>query len=318
MGYFREVVLKNAEDWLGKKSTNKSNQVILNTYNVHKPLPRGYKVKATDNWCATFASAVFIRSNYDDIFPIECSCGKMIELAKKMGIWIEADNYIPHIGDCLLYDWDDNGKGDNTGWPDHIGIVTYVNQSSGYIVVIEGNYSKSVKKRTICINGKYIRGYITPKFTAYSEETTPTTAPVLTGKSINTVAHEVIAGQWGSGAKRQQRLASAGYDYKKVQEEVNRILNTPKSNAQVVESGVKPTNIDTSVADTYETTANLYVREAAGTNKKMLVKAPKGTKATCNGTFSTYGGVRWFYITVVVNGKTYTGYSHSGYLKRRA
>ena len=26
-----------------------------------------------------------------------------------------------------MYDWDDNGNGDNTGWPDHVGIVTEVN-----------------------------------------------------------------------------------------------------------------------------------------------------------------------------------------------
>ena len=164
MAKYREAVVAQAEKWLGLKATDKSNAIILSVYNNNKPLPRGYKVKHGDNWCATFASAVFIAVGYTDIFPVECSCGQLIEKAKKMGIWVENDAYIPQAGDCVLYDWDDNGKGDDTGWPEHIGIVTYVNKDSGYMVVTEGNYSKSVKKRTININGRYIRGYVTPKF----------------------------------------------------------------------------------------------------------------------------------------------------------
>lgn len=43
-------------------------------------------------------------------------------------------------------------------------------------------------------------------------------------KSVNEVAKEVIAGKWGNGMDRTNRLTAAGYDAKAVQNEVNRIL----------------------------------------------------------------------------------------------
>ena len=56
----------------------------------------------------------------------------------------------------------DSGKGDNTGRPDHVGGVEKV--SGDTITVIEGNYSNSAKRRTLPVNGRYIRGYIVPKY----------------------------------------------------------------------------------------------------------------------------------------------------------
>lgn len=45
-----------------------------------------------------------------------------------------------------------------------------------------------------------------------------------TGKSINTLAREVIRGDWGNGQDRKNRLERAGYDYNAVQRRVNEIL----------------------------------------------------------------------------------------------
>lgn len=41
---------------------------------------------------------------------------------------------------------------------------------------------------------------------------------------LTTVAQEVIAGKWGNGASRKDKLTEAGYDYKEVQRIVNQIL----------------------------------------------------------------------------------------------
>lgn len=322
MVYYRSAVVDKANSWLGLKSTNKSNKIILDTYNKAGILPRGYIVKETDNWCATFASAVFIAIGYKDIFPIECSCGQMIKLAKSMGIWVENDAYVPEIGDCMLYDWDDTGKGDDTGWPDHIGIVTYVNKKSGYIEVTEGNYQKSVKKRTVNINGRYIRGYIAPKFDATYDFDVE--EPELGERDINTIVHEVIIGKWGSGDLRRRKLAAAGYDYNQIQNEVNRILNT-RSKATVkaeytrkVVSPVRPQGVDSAIVGNYETTANLHIREGAGTNKKTMKLMPKGTIVKCSGSYTLSNGQRWYYITTApINGVVYTGFSCSKYLVRR-
>lgn len=133
---------------------------VLEVYNEQKPLPRGYKVKPTDAWCATTVSAVFLMNGYSDIS--ECSCPQMVEKAKKKGIWVEDDAYVPQIGDVILYDWQDSGKGDDVGVPDHVGIVISVTKSK--IVVREGNKNKSIGNRDVLVNGIFIRGYITPPY----------------------------------------------------------------------------------------------------------------------------------------------------------
>ena len=43
-------------------------------------------------------------------------------------------------------------------------------------------------------------------------------------KKVNAVAHEVIAGKWGNGQERVDRLKAAGYDPGKIQKRVNEIL----------------------------------------------------------------------------------------------
>jgi hypothetical protein len=51
-------------------------------------------------------------------------------------------------------------------------------------------------------------------------------APVQpSAPSIESIAREVIAGKWGNGPTRVQRLAQAGYDAKAVQSMVNQILS---------------------------------------------------------------------------------------------
>ena len=47
-------------------------------------------------------------------------------------------------------------------------------------------------------------------------------------KPIVDIAREVIAGKWGNGEDRKARLTDAGYDYKAVQAEVNRLLQPKK------------------------------------------------------------------------------------------
>ena len=155
-------VIEQAKAWIGKKEADGSHKAIIDVYNAQKKLPQGYKVKYTDSWCATFVSAVAIKTGCTDIIPTECSCERQIELFKKQGTWVESDARQAEPGDIIYYDWDDSGKGDNVGWSDHVGIVEKV--ANGKITVIEGNYSNAVKRRTLAVNGKYIRGYGVPKY----------------------------------------------------------------------------------------------------------------------------------------------------------
>ena len=170
MSTTREKIVKQAQSWIGCKASDGSHKKIIDAYNADKPLPRGYAVKYTDAWCATFVTACAIKCGATDIIPKECSCNKMIELFKGLGCFIEADNYVPSPADILFYDWDDSGSGDNVGVSDHVGIVEKV--SGDTITVIEGNYSNAVKRRTLKVNGRYIRGYGVPKYTASTSTNT--------------------------------------------------------------------------------------------------------------------------------------------------
>lgn len=220
MGKYANKVVAQAQDWIGKNEADGSHKEIIDIYNSHKPLARGYKVTYKDAWCATFVSAVAIKLGYTDIIPTECSCSKMIELLKKAGSFVESDSYVPKVGDILFYDWDDNGNGDNTGSPDHVGIVEKVVCDT--IHVIEGNYNDSVKRRYIRVDGKYIRGYGVPKYDA--EQT----------KTITQIAREVLKGKWGNGSARKANLTAVGYDYDAVQKEVNRLCNSSKKSNETI------------------------------------------------------------------------------------
>lgn len=312
----RSEVVKIATSWLGKKESDGSYKIIIDTYNsFNGNLPRGIKMQYSFPWCACTWSAIAIALGYTDIMPIEISCGELIKKAKEMGCWQENDGYVPSPGDGILYDWDDNGVGDNTGWPDHVGVVDYVNKDSGYMTVIEGNYSNSVKKRTVSINGKYIRGFITPK---YTDNKSPDVKPTIT-KDVETVAREAIIGLWGNNPQRKEAFEKNGINSEAVQAKINEILNVPSKNASSA-PGIVTTCYakckDEKLSGSYKTTANLHCRNDAGTNKKSLCLIPKGTEVKNYGFYNVSGSSKWLLIQAVVDGITCVGFSHEKYLKK--
>ena len=170
MSCTRSEIVKQAQAWVGLNEYDGSFKKIIDLYNSHKPLARGYALKYTDAWCAGTIGALAVACNATDIIPMEVSCPKMIDIAKSMVIWVENDAYKPAAGDIMMYAWSDSGYGDNTGSPDHVGIVEKI--SGNTITVIEGNYSNAVKRRTMLVNGQYIRGYIVPNYEEDNAEET--------------------------------------------------------------------------------------------------------------------------------------------------
>ena len=227
-------IIKQAQKWLGKKEADGSFKEIINVYNGHKPLARGYAVKYTDEWCATFVSAVSIMCNATSIMPTECSCQKMIDKYKALGVWVENENRVPNVADIIFYDWQDNGKGDNQGWSDHVGIVEKVEGKK--ITVIEGNYNSAVARRVIEVNGRYIRGYAVPKYEkeyVIAQKPTVSTAPspyypkyTGTSTSLDTIlkAIGVPSKFYGSWAKRKPLAMANGITNYKGEEDQNILL----------------------------------------------------------------------------------------------
>ena len=156
----RKKVVDTAKKYLGAKEGGKDHHHIIDEFNTVKP--DGWAMTYSAPWCAAFASAIEIealgKSDAKKVCPLSANCGTIVTKAKKMGIWIEDDKHTPKEADWILYDWDDSGKGDDTGGADHVGIVEKV--SGGEITVIEGNKSDMVARRTLKVNGKYIRGFV--------------------------------------------------------------------------------------------------------------------------------------------------------------
>lgn len=177
--YDRAKVVAIAKSHLGVKEGSADHKKIVDKYNTLNPLPQNYKLKYSDSWCAGFDTVVHMEAGCIDIFPAECSCKRMIDKAKEMGIWVEDDAYVASPGDSILYDWDDSGKGDNTGWPDHVGIIGEYDAKTNNYTVYEGNKGgspDSVGTRIVKVNGKFIRGFICPKF-----NTNPGTSSTTSG-----------------------------------------------------------------------------------------------------------------------------------------
>ena len=237
MGVTAQDVLKVMESWVGKSRAKGTHKDIIDLYNGHKPLARGYKVTYNDEYCDTTVSAAFIKLDAVDLIGgTECGVQKHIDIFKAKGIWIEDGTIIPEPGYIVCFNWDD-GTQPNDGYADHIGFVYSVNKAKGIMTFVEGNMSGGVVgyRYNVPIGWGYIRGYAKPKYAAKSSGSSSSSTAK---KSVTTIAREVIAGQWGNGDARKKAIESAGYDYNAVQKKVNEILSgsaqTPaKSNTEI-------------------------------------------------------------------------------------
>lgn len=151
-----------AETYLGFQESDGSHKAIIDLYNSHEPLAVDYVVQYDDSWCAAFVSAVAISQDLTDIIPTECGCERQIGLWQTISQWKEQDSYVPQPGDLIYYDWEDTGKGDCTGWSDHVGMVVGIKWP--FIKVIEGNKDDMVAYRIIRVDDDTIRGFGLPDY----------------------------------------------------------------------------------------------------------------------------------------------------------
>lgn len=116
----------------------------------------------------------------------------------------------------------------------------------GDVIGIEGSTGKSTGPHChYCVRGNGSRDQIRDintisgipnRLGIYDDGATNKVKPVK--KSVTEIAKEVIAGKWGNGTDRKNRLTKAGYNYNEVQTEVKRLLNKPattvkKTNEQI-------------------------------------------------------------------------------------
>ena len=157
----RDRVLRAAASLVGVRGGTAAHHQLVNDYNSVKPLPVGYAVKTTDDWCDIFVTTVFQREGLSGLIGRECGVERHIQIFKRLGIWNEYGTTTPKAGDIITFNWDQNSQ-QNNGFADHIGIVESV--SNGIIHTIEGNSNNQVRRNTYRIGHGNIRGFATPRY----------------------------------------------------------------------------------------------------------------------------------------------------------
>lgn len=180
---------------------------LVDYYNEHcLPLvepTRKYKMNVGESWCAMFTSVVAHKAGFNaDEFPFEVSVYFQYMVALERGIF--SNSYgDSEVGDLVIYDWL------GLGGCDHVGIIT--NKEDGVLTVIEGNYSNTVKYRTVKATSRAIKGYVRLSIGNVGVEAT----------RLENLVKLVLGGFLGDGSERVKAL---GADYYKVQDMVNKIL----------------------------------------------------------------------------------------------
>lgn len=93
-----------------------------------------------------------------------------------------------------------------------------------------------------------------------------------TKKSADEIANEVIAGKWGNGQLRKEKLEAAGYDYNEIQSKVNEKLNKKTTKKYYT---VKAGDTLTDIAKKYNTTVDKLVKLNNINNANLIYAGQK-------------------------------------------
>lgn len=161
MAYSRQQMVNLAMSYKGVVRGSAKHKDLINTFNkVH---PHGEHMTYTRAWCAAGATAWLIKGGYTPKnMPMSCSCAQLIKDAKRLGTWVENDNWKgAEPGDLIIYYWS-APPGECSKYTSHVGMITK-RTSTGY-EVIECNKHNKVAMRTVVFGWRYIRGFIHSKY----------------------------------------------------------------------------------------------------------------------------------------------------------
>lgn len=195
----------------------------------------------------------------------------------------------------------------------HTGIVEKVDSSKVY--TIEGNTSDQVARRSYALGNSTIVGYGRPKYDAETASET-----VSGTKTVEELAKEVLAGEWGNGDARKSALTAAGYDYAAVQAKVNELSAGSGTNSGYTVYTVVKGDTLSAIAAKYGTTYQKLAEYNGISNPNVIsvgqkIKIP-GTGKTIDEIAKEVIAGKWGNGDARKSALTAAGYDYSAVQKR--
>lgn len=214
LGYIEKASNNNLEsktENTGNANWNKfANFIDENFPNFYNGKKNGYA------WCDIFVDYLFLKTfGYENALRLLCQpefsygagCNMSLNYYNAQGRFKKS----PIKGSQIFFSY----KNDST--INHTGIVIDFDENNVY--TIEGNSNERVAKREYKLSDKTIVGYGIPNYDKENDNENK--------KTLQEIAQEVLAGKWGNGAERKQKLVEAGYSFEEIQKIVNGIIGTP-------------------------------------------------------------------------------------------
>ena len=138
----------------------------------------------------------------------------------------------------------------------------------------------------------------------------PTPEPEKPKKfTIEEMVQKVINGEYGNGDERKKKLEAEGYNYREIQNAVNKAMGTNNKKVSPAKS------FDKKLAGTYQVTAAaLNCRYIPGLlqPENVVKRFKKDEKVQCYGYYTTVNGGKWY----LVKQNNDVGYVASNYVKK--
>ena len=306
-----EVYAKECIDWWrkqnGTQGTSKSSPYSkdLDSCGWYNTKKNGYA-----SWCCCYYDdAIHQNASGDNINEqrtIACEpnpasansgagCVQKVQMYKDAGRWYTKAS-LAESGDQVFFRSDSYVSKSNPLGVYHTGAVLTWDDKGYYVSEGNTNGNKVAEKfYPYSAVGSKIAGFGRPRWTGWerpkaeepAEPTTPAPEPTPepspapvepSKKSIDEIAKEVIAGKWGNGKERADRLTEAGYNYSEVQAKVNEMLGIGNSG-------------NSGKSYTVCVNTKLNVRAGAGTGYKIVRQLSNGDKVTVYETKSGWGRI---------------------------
>ena len=274
----KDRFIKVAEAFYGCQTGDDQQKMIVELYNQIQPLPRGYRLKESDPWCAAFVSAcAYVVAALEEV-PAECGAQEMYNSfpeghTARTGKTAER-------GDLLFYDWNHDGRAD------HVGIV--LEDMSGYLEVIEGNFGGACQIRHLKNDDPDIYGTARPFWEQPDERIKWVDCDVLNLREDPSMDAEVIL-EMCYGDPVTVSAESDGWSLVTYTDPKLGKKNGYCGSGYLADSAPPVLG---------ETTTAVYLRADAGTDSKAIAVLPAGTSVWYSGDRQLIGSAIWERVTV--------------------